>query len=104
MTMTIVANGAYMGGGLKVAPKADMSDGLLDLVILKDSGSLKMLDGLVSIKEGDYSQDKNIFYRQVRQVSLKSKERDVTVTIDGEPIGMLPATFEVIHDALKISV
>lgn len=104
MTMTVIANGSYMGGGFRVAPKADMSDGLLDLVIVKDSDSLKMLDGLVSMKLGDYSQDKDIFYTQVKKVSLKSKERDVTVTIDGEPIGMLPATFEVIHDALKISM
>lgn len=104
MTMTIVANGSYMGGGFKVAPKADMSDGLLDLVVLRDSGSLKMLDGLVSMKGGDYSQDEDIFYTQARRVSLKSKERDVTVAIDGEPIGILPATFEVIHKALKISM
>jgi diacylglycerol kinase (ATP) len=104
MTMTIVANGSYIGGGLKVAPKADMSDGLLDLVILKDSGSLKILNGLVSMKEGDYRREKNIIYRQVKRMSLKSEERDVTVSIDGEPIGTLPATFEVMHKALKITM
>jgi diacylglycerol kinase family enzyme len=31
-------------------------------------------------------------------------ERDVTVTIDGEPIGILPATFDVIPSALNISI
>ena len=42
MTMTIVANGQFLGGDFKAGtPKADMSDGKLDLVILKDSGSLK---------------------------------------------------------------
>ena len=102
MTMTMVANGSFLGGGFRAAPKADMSDGLLDLVILKDSGSLKMLDELVNMKDGDYSEEDKIFYRQVQKVSLGSKERDVTVTIDGEPIGILPATFEIMPNALAI--
>ena len=31
-----------------------------------------------------------------------SKEKDVTVSVDGEPIGMLPAIFKVHHNALTI--
>ena len=102
MTMTVVANSQFLGGEFKAAPKADMSDGKLDLVILKDSGSLKMIDELVNMKDGDYSEEDNIFYTQVKQVSIASKERDVTVAIDGEPIGVLPATFEIIPNALTI--
>jgi diacylglycerol kinase (ATP) len=102
MTMAVVANGQFLGGGFKVAPHASMSDGLLDLVILKDSGSLKMIDELINMKDGDYKEEDNIIYRQVRKVSLTSKERDVTVTVDGEPIGILPATFEVIPNALTL--
>src|ERR687894_807578 len=102
MTMAVVANGQFLGGGFKVAPHANMSDGLLDLVILKDSGSLKMIDELINMKDGDYKEEDNIIYRQVRQVTITSKERDVTVTVDGEPIGILPATFEVIPQALTL--
>jgi diacylglycerol kinase (ATP) len=102
MTMTIVANSQFLGGEFKSAPKADMSDGKLDFVILKDSGSLKMIDELINMKDGDYSEEDNIFYTQVRQVSIASNERDVTVSIDGEPIGILPATFEIIPAALTI--
>ncbi len=101
MTMGVVANGKFLGGGFVVAPRADISDGLLDIVVIKDSGSLKMLDELVSIKTGDYSND-NILYAQAKRVAIKSKERNVTVTIDGEPIGILPATFQVIPKALNV--
>ncbi len=104
MTMTIVANGQFLGGDFKAAAKADMSDGKLDLVILKDSSSLKMLDELVNMKDGDYGEEDNIFYTQVKQVSIDSKERDVTVAIDGEPIGVLPARFEIMHNALTIKM
>ena len=102
MTMAVVANGQFLGGGFKAAPHANMSDGLLDLVVLKDSGSLKMIDELINMKDGDYKEEDNIIYRQVRKVAIKSKERDVTVTVDGEPIGILPATFEVIPQALTL--
>src|SRR5919108_1779601 len=102
MTMGVIANGQFLGGGFKVAPHASMSDGLLDLVILKDSGSLKMVDELINMKDGNYQEEDKITYRQARKVSLISKERDVTVTVDGEPIGILPATFEVIPHALTV--
>src|ERR671918_46511 len=104
MTMAVVANGQFLGGGFKVAPHANMSDGLLDLVILKDSGSLKMIDELINMKDGDYKEEDNITYRLTTKLSLISKERDVTVTVDGEPIGILPATFEVIPHALTVKM
>jgi diacylglycerol kinase family enzyme len=104
MTIGIVANGKFLGGGFMAAPNANMSDGLLDFVIMKDSGSFKMLDELVNLKSGDHFGDDNIMYAQAKTVSIKSKERDVTVTLDGEPIGILPADFRVIHNALNVIV
>jgi diacylglycerol kinase (ATP) len=104
MTMGVVANGRYLGGGFNAAPQASVSDGLLDLTILKNSGSFKMLDELANMKgDADSMQEKNdIFYIQAKKVSIKSKERDITVTLDGEPTGNLPATFEVYQNALSV--
>jgi YegS/Rv2252/BmrU family lipid kinase len=104
MTMGVIANGKYLGGGFQAAPKASVSDGLLDIVILKDSGSFKMLDELMHVKSGNYSNEGNIFYLQAKNVSIISKERDVAVVVDGEPLGVLPATFLVIKNALNLSM
>ena len=60
--MGIIANGQFLGGGFNAAPKASMSDGLFDLVILKDSGSLKMLEKLVNLKVTIVILKKIIFY------------------------------------------
>ena len=100
MTMAVVANGKFLGGGFMAAPHASMDDGLLDVIILRDSGSLKMLDELVNLKSGDHFDDENIMYAQAKTVSIKSRERDVTVTLDGEPIGILPAVFQISHKSL----
>ncbi|HEX7208455.1 MAG TPA: diacylglycerol kinase family protein [Nitrososphaeraceae archaeon] len=104
MTMGVVANGKFLGGGFKAAPEANVLDGLLDVVILKESSSLEMVENFLNIKDGNYTNEGDVFYRQAKKVSIKSKEenRDITVTIDGEPIGILPATFEVLQNALTI--
>jgi diacylglycerol kinase (ATP) len=105
MTMVVVANGRYLGGGFQAAPQASISDGLFDITILKNSGSFKMLDELANNKgDADYADEKNdIFYVQAKKVSIKSKERDITVALDGEPVGILPATFEVYQNALGVN-
>ncbi|HEY9490760.1 MAG TPA: diacylglycerol kinase family protein, partial [Nitrososphaeraceae archaeon] len=108
VTMCIVANGKYLGGGFKAAPNAVVSDGLLDIVILKNSNSLEMVSNFINIKKGTYDKDDDVLYIQAKKVSIKPKEeeeikkRDIAVTIDGEPLGILPATFQIIHDALTV--
>jgi diacylglycerol kinase family enzyme len=103
MTMGIVANGRFLGGGFKAAPRAKFSDGLLDIIILKNSGSFKMLDKLIELKGAStYKFEEDILYYQASEVGFFPKERDVTVTVDGEPIGILPAIFKSYHDALTI--
>jgi diacylglycerol kinase (ATP) len=103
MTMGVIANGKFLGGGFKAAPEANILDGLLDVVILKESSSLEMIENFLNIKDGNYTNEGDVFYRQAKKVSIKSKEnRDIPVTIDGEPIGILPVTFEVLQNALTI--
>jgi diacylglycerol kinase (ATP) len=54
------------------------------------------------MKTGDNTDEVDVFYKQAKKVSVKSQERDVTVAIDGEPIGILPATFQVNQHALNV--
>ena len=53
MTMGVIANGKFLGGGFKAAPKANISDGLLDIVILKESSNLEMIENFLNIKDGN---------------------------------------------------
>jgi len=104
MTMGVIANGSYLGGGFKAAPNASVSDGLLDVTILKNSGSFKMLDGFADMR-GDSEQtfeNNDIYCTQSKKVSIRSKERDITGTVDGEPIGILPGTFQVYPNVLTL--
>ena len=107
MTMAIVSNGSFLGGGFQVAIKADMSDGLLDTVIIKNSDSFKILNKLVNVKKGEESitNENDIYYGQSQTVTLISKDEDnVIISVDGEPIGILPAFFKVFYQFMKIKM
>lgn len=103
ITMAVVANGKFLGGGFNVTPRADISDGKLDVVIMKNSESLKMLQKLVEMKgDSEYLQEEDILYYQASHVTFLPKDRNMTVSLDGEPVGILPAIFKLYPRALTI--
>lgn len=107
MTMGVVANGGYLGGGFQLAAKANMSDGLLDTVIIKDSDSFKVLKKLMDVRTKDetLNDDNEIHYGQSETVAIIPKTTNkITVAVDGEPIGILPGFFIVFPQYLKIRV
>jgi len=104
VTMAVVANGKFLGGGFNAASRAKITDGKLDVVIMKNSGSLKMLQKLVEMKgDSEYLDEENILYYQASQVMFLPKNRNMTVSLDGEPVGILPAVFKLYHNALTIN-
>jgi diacylglycerol kinase (ATP) len=69
----VVANCAYFGAGMKVAPPALVDDGELDLVLMRHGPKLAFIRALTKIKDGSHT--------ALEQVSLE-RDTDVTVTID----------------------
>ena len=62
-----------------------------------------MLDKLIELKgTSTYKFEDDILYYQASEVKFLPKERNVTVSVDGEPIGMLPAIFKSYHNGLTI--
>lgn len=49
-----VANGRYYGGGFMAAPTAELSDGLLDVVLVKNIGRLRFLSLVGDYKNGTH--------------------------------------------------
>jgi diacylglycerol kinase (ATP) len=69
----VVANSAYFGAGMQVAPPARIDDGQLDLVLMRHGPKLAFLQALTKIKDGSHT--------ALDQVSLEV-DTDVTVTAD----------------------
>jgi YegS/Rv2252/BmrU family lipid kinase len=103
ITTLAVANGQYFGGGMRVAPDADPSDGQFDVTIwsgyhLKDF-ALKS----ASVYDGSHVRWAGTRTLRCRRLEASSDE-EVLLDVDGEQPGRLPATFELLPGALRIQV
>jgi len=97
----IVANGRFFGAGLQPAPEAQIDDGLFDVPVIGDIGFLKGAGNLGKLRDGTYLKLPYVTFRRGKSVSARCAER-VLIEADGEVIGRLPATFDLIPAAIRI--
>lgn len=98
-----IANGRFFGGGMKVAPNAEIDDGLFDVVTLAQA-PLESLAMSADIYRGTHLGRGGVScVRAKRIVAAPVDEGDVVlIDLDGEQPGRLPATFEVVPGALLL--
>lgn len=99
----VVANGRYFGGGMRVAPNADICDGLLDIIAVGDMGKLELLRAFPTIYKGTHIYHPKVKTNRAVKVEIKSPEK-ILVHADGEYLGEGPASFGLIPQALSIAV
>lgn len=101
----LVSNTASIGGFRKAAPDADVSDGLLDVIIIKKSEVQDIAQIFLSIFRGDHVNHPNVVYFKTKNIRVEALEdEDITIDIDGEYGGKLPGNYEVLPKAFKIIV
>ncbi|NLN14363.1 MAG: diacylglycerol kinase family lipid kinase [Tissierellia bacterium] len=99
----LISNSSSIGGFKKLAPAAEVGDGLLDVLIIKDSDIGEIANIFFMILRGDHINHPNVVYFKTNKIKVES-DRDVTIDIDGEYGGKLPKTFQVVHKGMKIFV
>ncbi|MGE5296800.1 MAG: lipid kinase YegS [Solirubrobacterales bacterium] len=96
-----VGNGRQAGGGVPVAPKAAIDDGLLDLMVIHDAGLLQSGRVLSELRDVEADDNRYLFYRQVPSLTLEF-DQTLRLDVDGEPIYDNRFRFEVLPRRLKI--
>ena len=81
----VVANSAFFGGGMKVAPPACVDDGILDLVLMRHGPKLAFIKALAKIKHGSHTSLAQISLDRDTQVTL-TLDRPMPVAADGETL------------------
>lgn len=99
----VVSNSSSIGGFKNLAPEADVLDGLLDVVIVKKSGTTDLANIFFNIFSGEHINHPNVLYFKTKSISISSNER-VPIDLDGEYGGVLPATFQVVSKGLKLLI
>ena len=98
-----VANGCYYGGGMHIAPQAELDDSLLDVVIIGDTGKFELLKALPMVYKGTHITHPKVRVERVTHISIESSEQ-ILVHADGELLGEGPASFRIMPAALNIAV
>jgi diacylglycerol kinase (ATP) len=105
ITMVAVANGGWFGGGLKLAPQADPADGFFELVVMAGAARRHLLKYQQILRQGrPLSSPALRIVRTKRLTAAPILETDgpVAIETDGESAGLLPATFEILPNALNL--
>jgi len=101
-----IANARYFGGGMKIAPDAKLTDGKFDVVGVGDLSALKIFTSAPRVYLGSHLSMPEVSHALARKVTVRPADRDkeVALEIDGELPGRLPATFQIIPEALRVRV
>tara|TARA_R110002073_G_scaffold218689_5_gene379043 strand:- start:13455 stop:14396 length:942 start_codon:yes stop_codon:yes gene_type:complete len=98
-----VANGQYFGGGMHVAPNAEVDDGRFDVIAIGEMGTLESMWKGRHLYSGSHLNLDNVSERRATSIYAESADgQDVILDVDGEVPGRLPATFTLVPRALNL--
>ena len=97
----IACNTIHTGKGMKIAPKAKLDDGLLDLIVVPETQIFKLLTMFPKIFNGSHLGHEVLQYYQVKEFSLKPSINE-SLNLDGEVYGKTPIDVSVIKHGLSI--
>ncbi len=97
-----IANGRYFGGGMHVAPRAELDDGLFDVVAIEREGTLANLALAPYLYRGTLLGEPGVFFARGRRVVAEATGEPALLDVDGEAPGRLPATFVMRAGALTL--
>jgi sphingosine kinase len=99
----LACNTQYTGKGMRMAPHADLTDGLIDLVIVREATRRQMLRLLPKVFDGGHVHSPLVEYVQAKEFSL-IPEVDETVNVDGELLERSPVHIKMMPQALQVLV
>jgi lipid kinase YegS len=100
--VAIVGNGRQTGGGIQVAPRAYIDDGLLDVLIVRQISPTALLAAARELQQlppdGEY-----ISYWQTPWLEVYPEE-EIPVNLDGEPLRFSAVRYEAVPQAIRLIV
>jgi len=99
----VVANGQFAGGGLPIAPQANLSNGLLDVVLVPKRPAAEMALLAAQMLLGKHISSDAVPFRRAKKISVLSRP-GMWFNADGETVGNEPAVFQIIPHALQFVI
>lgn len=99
----LVSNVQLYGGVLRLAPQAQLDDGLFDVCIFRGYDWTSTLGHATSILTGQHLNSPEVAYHRGRRVLVETTV-PLPVQLDGDPLAATPIEFDVVPKALTIII
>ncbi|MFA9390309.1 MAG: diacylglycerol kinase family protein [Prolixibacteraceae bacterium] len=96
-------NTIHTGTAMKMAPLARFDDGLIDLIVVRKAGRMKLLYLFTKLFKGRHIGNPAVVYHQVKQFTIEPIENH-PLNIDGEIIGCTPVTVKMLKGEIEVLV
>jgi YegS/Rv2252/BmrU family lipid kinase len=99
-----VANGRNFGHGMLIAPDAQTSDGLFDVVLIENMGRLEAIRALSTVYSGQHIKRSDVHVKRARLVEVESVSGRLPIELDGEQSSGSRLRFEVLPGMLPMLI
>ena len=103
VTFVAAGNSRRYGGGMLMAPHADLSDGLLDLCIVKDVSRTTLIQMFPTVFTGAHVFHPRVLYTKTASVRIETEVKS-EVFADGEFVQETPVNIDILPAALDVRV
>ncbi|SDW78185.1 diacylglycerol kinase [Marininema mesophilum] len=97
----VVANSPSIGGFERLAPQADVSDGRMDVLVVKKGNIADLIHLMGLVRKGEHIHDERILYFQTDFLSITS-QKPMRLNLDGEWGGELSGKIEILKGYIEI--
>ncbi len=99
-----ISNGRIFGKGMKIAPNARLDDEHFDIILVKGMKVWEFLRNVWKIYAGTHLSHPKITFIRGKKIEAIPEDPDekILIEIDGEQVGKLPATFEIVPKSISV--
>ncbi|MFC9681904.1 diacylglycerol kinase [Streptomyces sp. NPDC056948] len=99
-TLVAVGNGASYGGGMRICPGADLTDGLFDITVVGDCSRTTLLRVFPRVYRGTHAGHPAVTVLRAARVEIAAE--GITGYADGEPLGPLPLSARCVRGGVRV--
>ncbi|MER6288181.1 diacylglycerol kinase [Streptomyces sviceus] len=99
-TLVAIGNGSSYGGGMRICPGADLTDGLFDITVVGDCSRTTLLRVFPRVYRGTHVDHPKVTVLRAAKVEITAEA--VTGYADGEPLGPLPLSARCVRGAVPV--
>lgn len=103
LLLIVVSNAPLYGSSWRLAPQAQLDDGLLEVYLFRGGSTPDVFRHFVMILLGKHQHDPRVEHYRAHSVEIRG-ERPLPVHIDGDPTGVTPISIRVAPKALEVII